>query len=196
MLLPECGYTTEEIYNELGCYRGYWGNCRALGVIATLLFLGLQIRQNARATITATFDAILAEWRQLERNSFIEHPENISVFAEELKDFDNLSLNEQRLFNFVMNQYALFIENMIQQHQHANIQYSQLAPWLNYYSMLIRAPGGSVWWNQYKVVLSRTLTEMMDKHRSENEARPDITAVLPYFFGIDSQQEKGDVVSS
>ena len=88
----------------------------ALGVIATLLFLGFQIRLSSKATTAATFDAILAEWRQLERDSFIAHPENIPVFAEGLKEFEKLSLNDKRLFNYVMSQYALFIENMIQQH--------------------------------------------------------------------------------
>jgi len=126
----------------------------AVGVIATLIFLGVQIRQNSKATMAATFDAILAEWRQLERNSFIEHPENIQVFADGLKDFTNLGLNDQRLFNYIMSQYALFIENMIQQYQHNNIQYSQLAPWVNYFSMLIRTYGGKTWWEQYRKILS------------------------------------------
>ena len=95
----------------------------AFGVIATLIFLGVQIRQSSMATMAATFDAILAEWRQLERNSFIEHPENIRVFADGLSDFANLELNDQRLFNYIMSQYALFIENMIQQHQHLQPQF-------------------------------------------------------------------------
>lgn len=160
----------------------------AAGVIATLIFLGLQIRQNAKATMAATFDAILAEWRELERSSFIEHPENIPVFAEGLKDYSSLDLNDQRLFNYIMNQYALFIENMIQQYMHANIEHSQLSPWVSYYSMLIRSKGGSLWWSQYKRILSRTLTETMDKHRAENKDQPDIVALVPYFFGIESPQ--------
>ncbi|MBT6330024.1 MAG: hypothetical protein HOJ34_09605 [Kordiimonadaceae bacterium] len=164
----------------------------AIGVIATLIFLGVQIRQNSMATMAATFDAILAEWRQLERNSFIEHPENIRIFADGLKDFTNLELNDQRLFNYIMNQYALFIENMIQQHQHNNIEYSQLAPWVNYFSMLIRSPGGEAWWLLYKKILSRNLTETMDKHRIENSTRPNIVDLVPYFFGIDHQLTEDD----
>ena len=164
----------------------------AFGVIATLIFLGVQIRQSSMATMAATFDAILAEWRQLERNSFIEHPENIRVFADGLSDFANLELNDQRLFNYIMSQYALFIENMIQQHQHNNIEYNQLAPWINYFSMLIRSPGGEVWWQQYKIILASNLTETMDEHRLKNSTRPNIVDLLPYFFEIDQQLAEDD----
>lgn len=166
----------------------------ALGVIATLLFLGIQIRHNSKSTMAATFDAILAEWRQLERDSFIAHPENMSIFANGLKDFSSLELNEQRLFNYVMSQYSLFIENMIQQHHHNNIEYSQLAPWVNYFSMLIRSPGGKIWWSQYKKILSRTLVEKMDQHRIKNKDKPNIIELLPYFFGIESMPNENDKV--
>jgi hypothetical protein len=164
----------------------------AFGVIATLIFLGVQIRQSSMATMAATFDAILAEWRQLERSSFIEHPENIRVFADGLKDYTSLELNDQRLFNYIMNQYALFIENMIQQHRHNNIQYSQLAPWVNYFSMLIRSQGGNIWCLQYKKILSRTLTETMDEHLVKNSTRPNIIDLVPYFFGIEQDPTKDD----
>jgi hypothetical protein len=164
----------------------------ALGVIATLLFLGLQIRQSSKATMAATFDAILAEWRELERNSFIEHPENIKVFADGLTDFNKLTLNDKRLFNYVMSQYALFVENMIQQHRHGNIQYSQLSPWVYYYSMLIRSPGGKVWWGEYKNLFSLTVSETMDAHRVKHSDKPDITAVVPSFFGIEPQAPGSD----
>ena len=164
----------------------------AAGVIATLLFLGLQIRQSSKTTMAATFDAILAEWRELERNSFIEHPENIPIFADGLMSFDKLSLNDKRLFNYVMSQYALFVENMIQQQRHGNIEYSQLSPWINYYSMLIRSPGGAIWWSQYKIILSQTLSETMDKHRIKHSDRPDITELIPYYFGIESQGSESD----
>jgi hypothetical protein len=162
----------------------------AIGVIATLLFLGLQIRQNAQATEASTFDAILAEWRQLERNSFIEHPENIPVFADGLKDFENLSLNNKRLFNYIMSQYALFIENMIQQQQHANIKHSQLAPWIYYYCTLLRSPGGSAWWSQAKSLFSPSVTETIEKHRIKAKDKPDIFALVPFFFGIELQDEE------
>ena len=166
----------------------------AVGVIATLLFLGLQIRHSAKSTVAATFDAILAEWRELERNCFIEHPENIPIFADGHQDFESLQLNNKRLFNYVMSQYALFVENMIQQHKHGNIKYSQVAPWVNYYSMLIRSPGGSIWWSLYKKIFSSTLTETMDKHRLENSEKPDITAALPCFF--DAQFTVGKATKS
>ena len=140
--------------------------------------------------MAATFDAILAEWRQLERESFVAHPENMNVFANGLKDFTSLELNEQRLFTYVMSQYSLFIENMIQQHHHKNIEYSQLKPWIDYFSMLIRSPGGEAWWNQYKNILSRTLTKTIDLHRVEHSDKPNIIDVIPYFFGIESIQQE------
>lgn len=162
----------------------------AVGVIATLIFLGLQIRQNAKATTAATFDAVLAEWRQLERDSFIEHPENIVVFADGLQDFENLSLNDKRLFNYIMSQYALFIENMIRQQQHNNILFSQLAPWITYYSMLIRSPGGAAWWSQSSGVLSHTLRKTINKHSIKTKDKPNIIEVVPFFFGVEKKLEE------
>jgi hypothetical protein len=89
-----------------------------------------------------------------------------------------------------MSQYALFIENMIQQQQHANIKYRQLAPWIYYYSMLIRSPGGSAWWSQAKDLFASTVRETIDKHCIKTKDKPDIIAMVPFFFGIESQHEK------
>ena len=59
--------------------------------------------------MAATFDAILAEWRQLERNSFIEHPENIPVFA------DGLMFPQIRAALFRMALITGFIDRVLDQ---------------------------------------------------------------------------------
>jgi hypothetical protein len=58
--------------------------------------------------------------------------------------------------------------------------------------MLIRSPGGEVWWQQYKIILASNLTETMDEHRLKNSTRPNIVDLLPYFFEIDQQLAEDD----
>ena len=91
-----------------------------------------------------------------------------------------------------MSQYALFIENMIQQFHHKNIEYKQLVPWVNYFSMLIRSPGGFAGWEDYKKILSRTLTDTLDEQLEKHRDRPNIIDVVPHFFGITSTQSRDD----
>lgn len=86
-----------EILGNLGDFIG------GFGVVATVIYLAFQIRQNTVSTRSATYQSVVAdvsEWTlQIGLN-----PEAKRVFGVGIDDFESLSREEQAQFNFFAGQ--------------------------------------------------------------------------------------------
>lgn len=122
----------------LGSYGEFVG---AIGVVITLFYLALQIHRNTQTTRAATFDAILAQWREHVRDTFTTHPTNLDVLRKGLTDFEALDASEKARFTFIVTEEMLFAENMIQQYERGNISVEQLRPWLDHFAQELRTEG-------------------------------------------------------
>ena len=151
----------------------------AVGVIATLGYLALQIKNNTRTTKAATFDSILAEWRQHQRDTYIANPHNLTIYVHGMQDVNSLSPEEQRIFLFILGSETLFIQNMVQQHQHGNVSEDQLSPWLDFHCSQLHTPGGQVFWSQQREMIDLTFRDAIDEHLKKTNGKPTILDVMP-----------------
>ena len=158
----------------------------AAAVVLTLGYLALQIRQTRLDTRASTFDSILAEWRQHQRETYITYPDNLRVYVEGLKDFDGMTQQDRLRFIYILSQEVLFIENIIRQCNNGNITYEQLEPWVDFFCAHIRTPGGASWWLQTKSVFSPLLRDYIVRHAEKTKERPDFISLMPTMFRSDA----------
>jgi hypothetical protein len=156
----------------------------AAATIATLFYLAAQIRQHSKTTMAATYEALLAQWREHIRVTFVTNPENLDIWRKGLVDFDSLSGHEQARFSFILSEEQLFIENLIQQAERRNITEAQLAPWLDYFSGELRAPGGAVWWKSFSAVLNPQFAERMEAHLAKTRGQPTFVESMSPLFNF------------
>ena len=142
----------------------------AMGVIATLLFLAIQIRTSTRVTRAATFDSILAEYRTHLRHSVSD----LGIVAKGWADISALTNEDRLTFHAFHVNEGLFVENIIQQYQNGNVEFSQLEPWLDSYSGMIRTPGGEEWWLIQSRFFSPNLVKTMNDHVEKTRSQPTI----------------------
>ena len=156
----------------------------AAATIATLFYLAVQIRQSTKATMAATFDAILAQWREHIRVTFVTHPENLDIWRKGLADFDSLSGHEQARFSFILSEEQLFVANMVQHAERGNINHAQLEPWLDYFSGELRTPGGTAWWKSFSAILDPQFAETMEAHMAKTRGRPTFLESMSPLFNF------------
>ena len=72
----------------------------AIGVIASLVYLAVQIRQNTNSVRLQVEQAIRRDSHEL-RRSLIENPEIMDLFTKSLSDFDSLSPAERIRVNLI-----------------------------------------------------------------------------------------------
>ena len=87
-----------------------------VGVIASLIYVAIQIRNNSRATRAATFQqlssALASDWLDMSRN-----PEMISLVLRGSDDFESLNRIEKARMRFFLMGYCRRFENAFFQHK-------------------------------------------------------------------------------
>ena len=153
----------------------------AAAVVGTLGYLAVQIRQNTRTTRATTYDTVLDQWRVHLRENYTTHPENLEIFRRGLTDHSALSAAEWARLLFLLSQEQLFIENIVQQHERGYIDAGQLNGWLNYFSSVLRTPGGREWWRLCTPIINPEFTARMQVHLATTADQPTLLEALPAF---------------
>jgi hypothetical protein len=133
----------------------------ALGVIVTLGYLAVQIRQNTRAVRNSTIHEVgrdlSAGMDQLNLDSELNR-----IWYDGLRDFDALSKEEQRRFASYFTSVLRRYENLVYQTQHGTLDPDA---WLGVRKQLgfaFSQPGAAVWWKQAKNLFHPQLVEFID----------------------------------
>jgi len=136
----------------------------ALGVIATLGYLAVQIRQNTRSVRSAAYQAAVAS--SVEVAAMFASSETLSeAFSKGFRDFEDLEGPER--YRFQAYAYGLFrsYENLFYQHTQGAIE-SDL--WLGFHNMLqrdINVTGFAAWWDSQRNVFSPEFQRYVDRLR-------------------------------
>jgi hypothetical protein len=132
----------------------------AIGVIATLGYLALQVRQNTRAlraeSQRALFECGTATSLQLAQD------ENLArLFLKGLQDFHALSEEERTRFSFLMGN--LIGQGAIAYGSQAYGVYDGALSVASPASRLLRTPGGSEWWRLFSKSFSESFGDYVEQ---------------------------------
>ena len=128
-----------EFLGNLGDFIG------GIGVIVTLIYLALQIRQNTVATKADSYQAVVAsasDWsRELSLNTEI-----CEILHRGSEDYDALEVVERLRFNLAMSSYFRNMENLHLKFRTGAVDASVWSGWANRTRAFVLSPGTQAWW--------------------------------------------------
>ena len=118
-----------------------------LGVIASLIFVGMQIRQNTNATRAQVQQYVTSGYLTV-----VQHiAENSTVFARGIaanrESFSAFSDEDKLIYFSVIFGFFKHFENMHSQHERGLIDDESWEAWQVHVLMYFHQPGVQVWWN-------------------------------------------------
>ena len=149
----------------------------AVGVIASLIFVGLQIMDNSRAVRSATAQAVhdnYAGW-------YISLSGNESALATSAKgfvDLNSLSLAEKAQFVCTMMAFLSHSQNAFHQWKEGHLSDGLWAGWEALMMNLVNTPGGAAFWGERGYVFGK---EFQDHVAAIMQRKPDPRAKA---FGV------------
>jgi hypothetical protein len=133
----------------------------SLAVVASFIYLAIQVRQNTRAVRNSTIHEVGRDLSggmdQLNLDSELNR-----IWYDGLRDFEALSKEEQRRFASYFTSVLRRYENLVYQTQHGTLDPDA---WLGVRKQLgfaFSQPGTVVWWNQAKNLFHPQLVEFID----------------------------------
>jgi hypothetical protein len=161
----------------------------AIGVVASLLYLALQIRQNSRQ-ISENTNSILGSVEQENARgssdfllSLAQHPELARVWRLGLSDAPKLSEDEATQFVMLMGAAFHRLEGPFRQYERGLLSEDSWAPWERLIARYLRSPAVAEWWSRGDVPFSRSFIEYVGS-RNPTSSRLGTVATDPVLPSI------------
>ena len=143
-----------------------------VAVIASLIFVGMQIRGQANATRAQTEQAIAANWMALTHLV----SENAEPFTSGLLSVSDTfaDLTDAERMRFLTTMFAMFkhYENMYLQFHKRRIANEEWEPWSHQVRMYFHQPGVQTWWRLRKSGFSPLFRNVLDASIAPDELGP------------------------
>ncbi len=117
----------------------------AIGMVASLFYLGTQIRQNTRTVRTASYHALVTNLSNLASDVGRDAP-TTELFVRGQSDLQSLSATEQRQFGLLLQNLMRNFENIFYQFNEGMIDDVVWQGWRNRIFRYYWQPGVQVWW--------------------------------------------------
>ena len=117
----------------------------ALGVIATLAYLAIQIRQSTISTRTSSYQAAVSASADFSRGLGLDG-DAARIFASCSRDYPSLSSEERTRFDFLIASLFRNYENIFYQHKEGSIDDALWAGWAWRMRTTFATPGVKAWW--------------------------------------------------
>ena len=155
----------------------------ALGVIASLFYLAVQVRRSmalARAQSQREISNLYAI-----HHVMILQPDQIEINRRGYKDFSALSKDEQARFHHLHSPLLQQCELVSRMHRQGLVEDDSYQGWRSLMLSILSTPGGRQWWPVAKTLLGPDLVRDFDTALSKD--REDIVPVdqLWPFYGSD-----------
>ena len=144
----------------------------AAAVFASLIFVGLQIREQANATRAQTEQAIASNWLMMGE---VMGSSAEAVAAGLISTSETLAdLNDADRMRFITTIFAFFkhYENMFLQFRKGRISEAEWEPWSSHVQMFFHQPGVQTWWTMRKAAFSPTFRDFLENSSTPGDLSP------------------------
>ena len=129
---------------------GIGGLIAAIAVVASLIFVGVQIRSSVRQANVDSYSTITSLWTNF-TNAVATNENSWQVFHNGIRDYDSLSDSDKTRFNFLIGMY-FGIQDTVMVHERLGVwdnpeTYQRL---LDEGYRMFRMPGVQSWWREHK----------------------------------------------
>lgn len=153
----------------------------AVGVLLTLVYLALQIRDNTRGMQAASLESVLEGPRDRYFLPMAKESDLADIYARGLNSLDLLDEKETRRF------FYLLYEQLFQMQQVMHLRERELIPqvdydaWLDYTASLIATPGGAAMWVHCEKVITPTVSTLINSYIRDNSTTSSFIERIPIF---------------
>jgi hypothetical protein len=154
----------------------------AIATVATLAYLALQIRANTRISKSAALQAMLDGSRDRIVTRLSTDPTMSAMVRRGLNSYHDLDEDERLQFTFFMVESVLHMQNVMQLHHAGLISDVDQHTWLIWTASLLRTPGGQAAWPQIQNAVTPTITQLLEKHFSDEPDGPTVFDLMPVFL--------------
>jgi hypothetical protein len=141
----------------------------AIGVIASLVYLAIQIRQNTRSIRSATYQSSTRDIVQLS-DQMSQDPELTRIWFEGLRGFDSMSQDDRRRFAaYMMGAYRRY-ESMLYQTQQGLLEQEWWEGVGNNLEDMTLQPGTQAWWTEASHLFRPEFQQFVDGIIEKNRA--------------------------
>ena len=134
-----------------------------VAVIATLIYLAVQIRQNVKQLKLSSLQAAVVGYAE-RIEGILADEDRFPVFSEGLKDFASLPPNKRAKFHGMMIGNLSVFENNLNLYRSGVLPAEQIVVYERDVVAILKSPGASFWWSQIKeAYFSVSLKEHVDR---------------------------------
>ena len=144
---------------ELGALGEFIG---AMLLFASLVYVGLQIRQNTKLVQASAVDASVGKLNDV-RASMYENAELSRIYIQGLANPDELDEENRLRFRLLIHNILLAISNVHSQTGFANLSLSTWESQIVIVTRVIHTQGGQWFWKEYRLEFEESFREQVDQ---------------------------------
>ena len=166
------GDTILETLGNLGDFIG------GVAVIATLLYLAVQVRQNTASVRAASRTQIVESFRQFNSKLVDTHglPE---VLLQGVRRYPELEQPDRMKFGAYMNDQGLHFQTVFALHESGALEDETYRVYLDFFAAVLATPGGAAFWSEFRAIYPARMSAEVDA-RLKAGGLPDLLG-LPFY---------------
>ena len=133
----------------------------ATGVIASLFYLGTQIRQNTRSVRASSYHAVVTNLSGLS-GEIARDEATADILFRGQSDFHALKRIEQLRFSLIMVSLFRSYEDIFYQYRQEMIDESVWKGWAHSMTRIFWSPGAQIWWPSWREDCHRDFREFLE----------------------------------
>ncbi len=134
----------------------------AIGVIVSLLYLAVQIRQNTVCSRAATYQAVVSDAQRINA-LVVEHEDIARLRRVGLSEPGVLTPDELMRFHRLLGTYFRFQDNLYLQRRNGTLDEDQWSGYLGVLRQLLANQGAQEYWTSHRESYSQTFREFVRK---------------------------------
>ena len=145
-------------------------------VILSLVFVGLQIRQNTKS-VRAQSELVLSQRFGDFHGRVNEHPELSALYDKAITEPDSLTSEEVRRFRWCMAEVFLIYEGAYHLYRHGELSRESIGTRIQSAKVLLENPVLKEWWEERMTPLSRGFVDFVDSFESDPTFQYKVQAI-------------------
>jgi len=136
----------------------------SIGVLASLIYLAIQIKHNTEAERTSTYQSIVSEFGHLNQ-SMAADPELTVLYVRAMEDFEGLDPSERARMSQVFFMIFRYFENMFYQWRKGYLEEELWTGWKRLMLTYFARPGSQSWWQIRRDVFSAPFVTFLETEK-------------------------------
>jgi hypothetical protein len=153
------------ILEDLGNLGDFIGG---IAVVATLMYLAVQIRHNTAALNKASRQEIAESFRAFQR-PFAQHEAVAELFLRGLRGYAELSQPERFQFGCLMTDQGLHFQEAFALHESGSLDQETYETYLNLFAGFLACPGGHAYWAELSELYPPRMAAAVDRRLAAGE---------------------------